>query len=135
MKRLLILTATILVCASLFASASIARTIQCAAEVPAAPKGHWYYRLIEGRKCWYQGKPMMPKSALQWPKSNVAEAEATQPVDEVEAKQATTDGRGGGGQPAPEPAAAHTRKPEVWPTPVVDDGSFESRWRGLQSGS
>jgi hypothetical protein len=26
----------------------------------------WAYRTIDGKKCWYQGPHMMPKSKLKW---------------------------------------------------------------------
>jgi hypothetical protein len=127
---------------------SNAETIACAAEVPAGGKGHWYYRLIDGRKCWYQGKPMMPKTSLHWPDSSTAEAEpvppdnptaASEPAESQRAaseEQAvatrqvaapTTDGRGAS---APPPAA----QPVAWPAPAgVNEISFESRWLGLHS--
>src|SRR5262245_50524974 len=41
---------------------------QCVAAMPANPQGQWWsYRLIDGRKCWYAGKPMLSKSLLEWP--------------------------------------------------------------------
>jgi hypothetical protein len=41
---------------------------QCIAAMPSNPQGHWWsYRLIDGRKCWYEGKPMLSKSLLEWP--------------------------------------------------------------------
>jgi hypothetical protein len=47
---------------------------QCNAEMPSNPHGQWWsYRLIDGRKCWYQGKPMLSKSLLEWPKQESAE--------------------------------------------------------------
>src|SRR5260370_29492817 len=42
---------------------------QCSAAMPSNPQGHWWsYRLINGRKCWYEGKPGLSKSLLEWPK-------------------------------------------------------------------
>jgi hypothetical protein len=26
----------------------------------------WSYRTVDGKKCWYQGPRMMPKSNLKW---------------------------------------------------------------------
>lgn len=124
MKRLLILGATVLAFASFSASTSRAETIACASEVPAARSGHWYYRIIDGRKCWYQGKAMMPKSSLYWPKSSVAEAEGSN--SEEQRAKPTTDGR----NIAASPPAAETT---AWPTPVQNEISFESRWLGLRS--
>ena len=121
MKRLPILGAALLAWAACFPSAAAAQTIDCAAELPAPLKGRWYYRIIDGRKCWYEGKPMVPKSSLRWPEKPVVEAEAP-PAPEQTATP-TTDGRNVSAPPAIEPAA--------WPTPALDDISFESRWRGL----
>lgn len=120
MKRLLILGAAVLASA-LPASVSRTQTIECASAVPAGRSGHWYYRIIDGRKCWYQGKAMVPKSSLHWPKASVSEAEAT--ISEEQAAKPTTDGRN-----VVTPPAA----PAAWPTPVVDEISFESRWLGLK---
>jgi hypothetical protein len=124
MQRLLILGATVLACASFSASISHAETIACASEVPAARSGHWYYRIIDGRKCWYQGKAMIPKSSLYWPNSSVAEAEASN--SEERPAQPTTDGRNSAASPPP-------AEPVAWPTPAVNEISFESRWLGLRS--
>src|SRR3984957_10253483 len=47
---------------------------QCSAATPSNPHGRWWsYRLIDGRKCWYEGKPMLSKSLLEWPKEASAE--------------------------------------------------------------
>jgi hypothetical protein len=40
----------------------------CNAAMPSNPQGHWWsYRIIDGRKCWYEGKPGVSKSLLRWP--------------------------------------------------------------------
>ena len=42
---------------------------QCRGAAPSNPHGeYWSYRLIDGRKCWYQGKPLLSKESLEWPK-------------------------------------------------------------------
>ena len=122
MKRLLILSASFFACASFYPSSAGAQLIECASEVPAARSGHWYYRIIDGRKCWYEGKPMLPKSSLHWPKEPpVDEAEAATPATDV---GPTTDGRNVSAPPAADP--------NIWPTPVLDETSFESRWQALK---
>src|SRR6202023_409798 len=45
---------------------------QCSEALPAHPQGHWSYRLIDGRKCWYEGENNFPKSLLQWPEQTSA---------------------------------------------------------------
>jgi hypothetical protein len=43
----------------------------CSAAMPSDPHGRWWsYRLIDGRKCWYEGKPVLSKSLLEWPKQS-----------------------------------------------------------------
>src|ERR1700737_4356708 len=83
---------------------------QCSAEMP--PNSHVYcaWRLIDGRKCWYEGKPMLSKSSLEWPAQTSA-----QPKSNTEL------------------ASIHTDKPgnpldsQAWaPT---DTDTFDARWR------
>src|SRR5246127_2360159 len=40
---------------------------QCSAAMPSNSHGYWSWRLIDGRRCWYEGKPMLSKSSLEWP--------------------------------------------------------------------
>src|SRR5271169_6196003 len=40
---------------------------QCSSAMPSNPHGDWSWRLIDGRKCWYEGNPMLSKSSLEWP--------------------------------------------------------------------
>ena len=50
---------------------------QCSAAAPKNPQGQWWsYRLIDGRKCWYHGKPMLSKSLLEWPRQASAQSVA-----------------------------------------------------------
>jgi hypothetical protein len=53
-------------------SATSAQAKQCSAERPANARSYWSYRLIDGRKCWYEGKQMISKSLLHWPSSKAA---------------------------------------------------------------
>jgi len=40
---------------------------QCRAEVPPNAREYWSWRIIDGRRCWYEGRPMLSKSLLEWP--------------------------------------------------------------------
>ncbi|QIG99404.2 MULTISPECIES: hypothetical protein [unclassified Bradyrhizobium] len=40
---------------------------QCSTAMPPNRHEYWSWRLIDGRKCWYEGKPMLSKSLLEWP--------------------------------------------------------------------
>jgi hypothetical protein len=82
---------------------------QCSAAAPSNPHGRWWsYRLIDGRKCWYEGKPMLSKSLLEWPK----EASA-QPNEEVTSVVAEKPGN---------PLDSQARA-------LKDYDTFEARWR------
>jgi hypothetical protein len=57
---------------------------QCSAEMPSISNGRWWsYRLIDGRKCWYEGKPMLSKSLLEWPKEASAQPVSNREVTSV----------------------------------------------------
>src|SRR3954454_19233712 len=54
-----------------------AQTRECSAS-PSKTQGHWSWRLIDGRKCWYAGKTVIAKSSLRWPAAAPAPAKAAQ---------------------------------------------------------
>ncbi len=84
---------------------------QCSAAMPSNPNGHWWsYRLIDGRKCWYEGKPMLSKSLLEWPKEAYA-----QPGSSGEVTSVVTEKPG-------DPLDSQAWAPK-------DSDTFEARWR------
>ena len=66
---------------ALFGSAGPAQAKQCATERPSDAQAYWSYRLIDGRKCWYEGKPMLSKSLLNWPATQTAQKNAGKEPD------------------------------------------------------
>ncbi|WP_454621699.1 hypothetical protein [Bradyrhizobium cenepequi] len=83
---------------------------QCSAAIPSNRQGQWWsYRLIDGRKCWYAGKPMLSKSLLEWPREASAEPISTEAAGILLAKPS---------DPLDAQAAA-----------LEDSDSFEARWR------
>jgi len=86
---------------------------QCSATKPSNQHGRWWsYRLIDGRKCWYEGKPMLSKSLLEWPK----EASA-RPVPNGKVTSAVTQKPGN-------PLDAR-----AWAPKDSDTFTFEALWR------
>src|SRR6266487_5691068 len=89
---------------------------QCVAS-PSKTQGHWSWRLIDGRKCWYAGKTMISKSLLQWPAKASVQAKADTapvPVTVVPVTVAT--------EKRSDPLDAQAR--------LLDyANSFEARWR------
>ena len=49
---------------------------QCSAAMPSNSHGYWSWRLVDGRKCWYEGKPMLSKSSLEWPALSSAQLDS-----------------------------------------------------------
>ena len=125
MKRFLIMGAI------LFASASHAQAIECSADLPTARSGYWSYRIVDGRKCWYEGRRMISKSLLHWskPSSKVAPAKDTRPkIANAQAKITNAQAK------MPAADRADFTDPEdgscCWP-PLSNNDNFESRWRAL----
>jgi hypothetical protein len=56
----------IVVVACLLISAGTANAITCQSSPPPSNKGHWVWRLIDNKKCWYAGELGMDKSKLHW---------------------------------------------------------------------
>jgi len=83
---------------------------QCSASVPSDAHGYWSWRLIDGRKCWYEGKPMLSKSSLEWP---------AQPQVQPDSND--------------EPASARTEKPgnplDSQARVIDDSETFDALWR------
>lgn len=101
-------------CLVLCSSMYSAEAKQCVAEVPSNPPRHWSYRLIDGRKCWYEGENNFPKGLLQWPEQNTA----LSAFDKVE----------------PPKEGAQPVIPQAVPVPRdADAQSFEARWGALEA--
>jgi hypothetical protein len=88
-------------------------TQKCSAATPSSSHGYWSWRLIDGRKCWYEGKPMLSKSLLAWPA-----LAATQPSSDRETARALPE-------QSSNPLDSQARAPD-------DLETFETRWRAIR---
>ena len=97
----------------------VAEAKQCSAAMPIKPQGHWTYRLIDGRKCWYEGENNFPKSLLQWPEQNSALSAFGKAERE----------------PKEQPLAPVTQTERVRAAPngLPEFENFEARWRAVES--
>jgi len=90
---------------------------QCSAEMPSNPHGRWWsYRLIDGRKCWYEGKPGLSKSLLEWP------SEVSAQTASAEEDASTTP------EKPLNPLDSQAWAPNSAPT---DPDTFEARWANI----
>ena len=101
-------------------SAPAALAKECNAGRPSTAHGHWSWRLIDGRKCWYAGKTVISKSVLKWPAAVRAQAKAH--VAPVRVAPVSVAPVSVAMEKSGEPMDAQARM-------LDDDNSFESRWR------
>jgi hypothetical protein len=71
---------------ALLCPVTTAQAKQCHAARPSNAQSYWSYRLIDGRKCWYEGRPGFSKSLLHWPAAQTAK---TNPRPESDARPAS----------------------------------------------
>jgi hypothetical protein len=59
------------------------KVMECEPQRVIGDHRYWSFRIIEGRTCWYPGRPGKPKSELRWsrpsPSERVQASEAEQP--------------------------------------------------------
>ena len=123
--RILILGAMLIASTFAVAATGAQAATECQAEIVKGRTTHWTYRLIDGRKCWYEGKTQLPKSALYWADRKATDAREA-PVPE--------NPRSTNANASPQPAEVEEfTDPEdgscCWPPQQSD--SFESHWRSL----
>jgi len=103
-------------------SAPAAQVKECSARVPAKAQGHWSWRLIDGRKCWYAGKTVIAKSSLRWPAGAEAKARAEAQAKALIQDKAEAAPRGIVAEKRSDPMNAQARM-------LDDPNTFEARWR------
>ena len=67
--------------------------LECKPAMPSGTKEYWSWRIIDGKRCWYPGRPGMDKSNLRWAQPELARAvrdddrlENVRNFDELKAK-------------------------------------------------
>jgi hypothetical protein len=145
MKRIPLLCAASVVSIFIPSITGAQAATECHVEIVKGRTAHWSWRLIDGRKCWYEGKHKPNKSELYWADKK-APASAVENALEPRATDALTTNA----QASPPPAAEDFTDPEdgscCWPSkdstksstrneyqsePPRDEETFEARWRSL----
>jgi hypothetical protein len=91
---------------------------QCSAAMPSNPQGHWWsYRLIDGRKCWYEGKPGLSKSSLEWPKEVSAQPAPGEEITSTDPEKPRNS------------LDSQAWAPNIQAWAPTDPDTFETRWR------
>ena len=80
--------------------------VECEPQRVTGDGRHWAYRIIDGRECWYPGRPRKPKNELYWGREITPSARQT--VDQPEAETETVPS-----EPPSRLVAAPPEKPEI----------------------
>ena len=113
--------------AGLFIAGAVEAKQQCSV---SAGQGYWSWRMIDGRKCWYEGKPMLSRAMLEWPAKSAA-----QPDTKADAVSVAPANRHSESQRA-ESQRAESQRVESHGDPMnaqayapADSQTFEALWR------
>jgi hypothetical protein len=60
-------------------AASADAGLECRPGKPPGARDYWSWREIDGRRCWYPGRPGIPKSLLHWGRSSVGVVPVSNP--------------------------------------------------------
>ena len=95
---------------------------QCSAEMPSNPRGHWWsYRLIDGQKCWYEGKPGLSKSLLEWRREPLAQPASREEVASTVPEKPRN----------PLDSQAWAPSSQAWAPAPTNPDTFEGRWGNI----
>src|SRR5215468_4709830 len=80
--------------------------VECEPQRVTGDGHYWAYRIIDGRECWYPGRPGKPKNELYWGRGTTPSARRM--VDQPEAETETVPS-----EPPSRLVAAPPEKPEI----------------------
>ncbi len=95
-----------------------ADAIECQPTVQGGD-GHWSWRLIDGRQCWYKGQSGMDKSLLHWPTADGGSSKIETALEKPNRSQTQPTA-----EMRPVPLEVLQMLPILPPQPT-----FEDRWR------
>jgi hypothetical protein len=96
---------------------------QCSA-MPPNPQGNWWsYRLIDERKCWYEGKPGLSKSLLEWPKDAPAQRASGEEIVSTAPEKPRSPLESQAWAPS-----SHAQVPAAPRAVSTDPDTFETQW-------
>src|SRR5215470_13486052 len=85
--------------------------VECELQRVTGDGRHWAYRIVDGRECWYPGRPGKPKNELFWDRGSTPPAR--RPLDQPEAETESSE-------PPSQLAAAPPEQPET-PEPMPEE--------------
>ena len=105
--------------------------VECEPQRVTGDGRHWAYRIVDGRECWYQGRPGKPKNELLWDRAPSARQPMDQP--EAETKAEPPDAPSGLVAVPPEKPETPGAMPEQWRASAADQLlAFTCCWPELE---
>jgi hypothetical protein len=119
--------------AGLFIAGAVEAKQQCSV---SAGKGYWSWRMIDGRKCWYEGKPMLSKAMLEWPAESAAQPDTKADTASVAPASRRAESQRAESQRAEsQRAESHGDPMDAQAYAPADSQTFEALWRDRIEGS
>jgi hypothetical protein len=105
--------------------------VECEPQRVTGDGRHWAYRIVDGRECWYPGRPGKPKNELFW--GHGTTPFARQPVDQPEAETEPPESPSRLVAAPPEKPEIAEAMPEEWRTTAADQLlAFTCCWPELE---
>jgi hypothetical protein len=92
--------------------------VECEPQRVTGDGRYWAYRIVDGRECWYPGRPGKPKNELFWDRAPSARQPMDQP--EAETKAEPPDAPSGLVAVPPEKPETTEAMPEQWRASAAD---------------
>src|SRR5262245_9033444 len=103
--------------------------VECEPQRVTGDGRYWAYRIIDGRECWYPGRPGKPKNELFWDRAPPARQLMDQPEAETEPSEPPSRLVGG----PPEQPETTEAMPEQWRATAADQLlAFTCCWPELE---
>jgi hypothetical protein len=114
--------------AGLFIAGAVEAKQQCSV---SAGQGYWSWRMIDGRKCWYEGKPMLSKALLEWPAESAGQPDTKADTASVAPERHRPESQRSESQRA----ESHGDPMDAQAYAPADSQTFEALWRDRIEGS
>jgi len=108
--------------------------VECEPQQVTGDGRHWAYRIVDGRECWYPGRPGKPKNELFWDRGITPSAR--QPLDQPEAETEPAEPPSQLAAAPPDQPDTPEPMPEEWRATLADQLlAFTCCWPELEEPS